>query len=289
MNNDRMRFLAGLPAAPKVVVAAVEVVEPVVEEVATVEPVVEEVTPAEPVVAETATGDHVVELTTEVLANATIHEFDVEAEIVAALAASIIAEESEPKGPELDNEKENAGKTSKVPSDVSSALNKRVSELKQSLSRYGDKGAKQNAVDALEKIADLLKLEDGLADAALFYGTLMSPITDLFPPTVVKFLHTSPATKKGSAAVTEARYNQDFEADDQIGHGRLKQALTRLDDKVELVGNRSDEETNNYVSGWCQSNIAQAFWNHAADHLDDLGFSIAASNMREHAAESGYH
>ena len=131
-----------------------------------------------------------VELTTEELANLTIHELDVEAEIVAALAASIIAEES--KEPELDNKEENAGKTSKVPSDVSSALNKRVSELKQSLARYGDKGAKQNAVDALEKIADLLKLEDGLTDAAVFYGTLMSPITDLFPPKVVKFIHAAP-------------------------------------------------------------------------------------------------
>lgn len=140
-----------------------------------------------------------VELTTEELANVTINEFDVETEIVAALAASIIAEESEPKVPELDNEKENAGKTSKVPSDVSSALNKRVSELKQSLSRYGDKGAKQNAVDALEKIADLLKLEDGLTDAAVFYGTLMSPITDLFPPNVVKFIHAAP--KKVSEGV----------------------------------------------------------------------------------------
>ena len=131
-----------------------------------------------------------IELTPEEIVKVTVNGFDVEAEIVAALAASIIAEES--KEPELDNKEENAGKTSKVPSDVSSALNKRVSELKQSLSRYGDKGAKQNAVDALEKIADLLKLEDGLTDAAVFYGTLMSPITDLFPPKVVKFIHAAP-------------------------------------------------------------------------------------------------
>jgi hypothetical protein len=179
----------------------------------------------------------------------------------------------------------------KVPADISKAINTRVAELKAAIEEFDEKGfndnsVKKNALEALEQVKDNLSKPNGKKLAVIFYGTLMGPIQELFPPKVVKFLYSSSASKK---PVTEARYNQDFEADDQIGHNRLKQALKRLDDKVELVGNRGDEETNNYVSSWCQSNIAQAFWNHAADHLDHIGFMIAASNMREHAAESGYH
>jgi hypothetical protein len=96
--------------------------------------------------------------------------------------------------PALDTKAEKKGKKVRVPADVTTAINQRISELKASIAQYNEKGyndagAKENAIEALEQIAANLKLEDGLMIANVFYGTLMSPITDLFPPKVVKFLH----------------------------------------------------------------------------------------------------
>lgn len=104
-------------------------------------------------------------------------------------AEEVVVESEETSTPELDNKEENKGTTVKVPADVSSAITKRISELKAAIAEFDDGGVKPNAIEALEQIAADLKLEDGHAKAALFYGTLMSPITDLFPPKLVKFIH----------------------------------------------------------------------------------------------------
>jgi hypothetical protein len=86
------------------------------------------------------------------------------------------------------------GKMVKVPADVTAAIKTRVSELKASIEEFDKKGyndgsVKQNGIDALEKVLDDLKQEDGLLRASMYFATLMSPIQDLFPPKVVKFIH----------------------------------------------------------------------------------------------------
>jgi hypothetical protein len=173
MNYDRMRTLAGVPAvAPKAVVIETT------EEVAVEEVVADEVT-VEEVVATEVVADEVVAVE-EVVAD----EVVVEAEEVKA----------EDKAPELDAKAEKKAVKAKVPADVTAAINSRIAELKQSIAQYNEKGyddggVKVNAIEALEQIAADLKLEDGLTIANIFYGTLMSPITDLLPPKVVKFLH----------------------------------------------------------------------------------------------------
>ena len=167
MNYDRMRELAGVPAvAPKAVV--IETVEEVVEEVVADEVVADEVVAVE-VVADEVVAD----------------------EVVVAEAEEVKAED---KAPELDAKAEKKAAKVKVPADVTAAINARIAELKQSIAQYNEKGyddggVKLNAIEALEQIAADLKLEDGLTIANVFYGTLMSPITDLLPPKVVKFLH----------------------------------------------------------------------------------------------------
>lgn len=97
-------------------------------------------------------------------------------------------------------EPEKAVATVKIPADVSKAIAARISELKRSMAQFNDKGyddggVKQNAIEALEQVVSDLATEDGLTKANIFFGTLMSPIQDMFPPKVVKFLHTVPAAK----------------------------------------------------------------------------------------------
>ncbi len=93
----------------------------------------------------------------------------------------------------------------KVPAEVKASVNKRISELKKSIEYYDQKGyndqsQKQKAIDCLEKILDNLSTEDleGLKKAQIYFGTLMSPITDLFPANLINFLAKShiPLTKE---------------------------------------------------------------------------------------------
>jgi hypothetical protein len=120
--------------------------------------------------------------------------------VVIKLAESVVVE-AEDKAPELDTKAETAVKKVKVPADVTTAINTRISELKQSIAQdddkgYNDGGVRSYAIDALEQIAANLKLDDGLTVANIFYGTLNSPVTSLLPPKVVKFLHAAPMTVK---------------------------------------------------------------------------------------------
>lgn len=88
----------------------------------------------------------------------------------------------------------------KTPNNVLSAINARIAELKKSIELYDNKGyndhsQKQKAIDCLTKILDDLSTNDleGLKKAQIFYKTLMSPITDLMPAQLVKFLATAEA------------------------------------------------------------------------------------------------
>lgn len=118
-----------------------------------------------------------------------------------ATETTIVAEEAEVKtvedaSPALEEEKP-AAKV-KVPKDISAAIASRIAELKASIAEfnekgYNDGGVKVNAIEALEQIAADLARPDGLLTANVYYGTLMSPIQNLLPPKVIKFIHTAPA------------------------------------------------------------------------------------------------
>lgn len=156
MSLDRVRFLAGLPAAPKVVLA---------EE-------------AEVAVEVTAEGE--VTIVVE-------GEEAIEAEIVVVETEVKTEEEA---SPELEEKKE---ETEKVPAEISSAINARIAELKKAIEvadrkGYNDGSTKDEAIEALEQILDNLKKEDGLTKAKLYYGTLASAVFHLIPPAVVKYI-----------------------------------------------------------------------------------------------------
>jgi hypothetical protein len=83
----------------------------------------------------------------------------------------------------------------KVPASVKSNVDRRIKELNDSIKKYDNKGyddksVKQQAIDCLNKIMDNLKSGDteGLNAARNYYGTLMSPLTDLFPSQLINFL-----------------------------------------------------------------------------------------------------
>lgn len=92
----------------------------------------------------------------------------------------------------VDSEKE---LSVKLPTSVKAEVAKRIAELKKSIEHYDKKGyndqsQKQKAIECLEKILDNLSTEDldGLKKAQIYFGTLMSPITDLFPSGIINFL-----------------------------------------------------------------------------------------------------
>lgn len=82
-----------------------------------------------------------------------------------------------------------------VPKEVMAAIDRRVSEIKKSIERYdhtgyNDHSVKRNAVECLEQIKKNLSRGDheGFMEAQVFFGTLMSPIWDLFPAQLVNYL-----------------------------------------------------------------------------------------------------
>jgi hypothetical protein len=83
----------------------------------------------------------------------------------------------------------------KTPKEVISDVKKRISELDKAISifdnsEFNDSGVKQQAIDCLEKILEDLKRNDaeGVKNAQIYLGTLMSPIVDFFPPRLINWL-----------------------------------------------------------------------------------------------------
>jgi len=88
-----------------------------------------------------------------------------------------------------------------VPSYVTTAIDKRIKELTDSIERWDEKGydqegaifknSKHNALDLLAKFKELLAMKDVSAykEAQTLYGTLSSPIFDLLPTQLINFLH----------------------------------------------------------------------------------------------------
>jgi hypothetical protein len=91
------------------------------------------------------------------------------------------------------------GERVKIPKKLTTSINSKIKEIAASIDHYDEKGYndgdgdnsnKIKAMDALEQIKSNLSLrtEEGMKQAQLFFLTLMSPITDLFPADVVNFL-----------------------------------------------------------------------------------------------------
>lgn len=83
----------------------------------------------------------------------------------------------------------------KVPKEIMAVIDKRIKELKKSIDRYDEKGyneksVKTNAIEALEQIKKNLGRGDleGFMEAQVYFGTLMSPIWDLFPGQLVNYI-----------------------------------------------------------------------------------------------------
>ncbi len=143
----------------------------------------------------------------------------------------------------------------KVPSDVTSAAKQRIAELKKAIIDFDEKGVndggiKQNAIDALEQILSDFGKPDGHHVAALFYGSLMSPIQDLLPPKLIKFIHASGPAKPVKEAFQSQRWYEllyyfpagtehipgDWDAADVQSDGRV---LARWDVPMEIFNNPS--------------------------------------------------
>ena len=83
----------------------------------------------------------------------------------------------------------------KLPKEIVEQVNKRISEIKKSMELYDEKGyndisLKKQAIECMEKIMDHLKEEniESFKQAQIYFQTLMSPLTDLFPAKLVNFL-----------------------------------------------------------------------------------------------------
>lgn len=85
--------------------------------------------------------------------------------------------------------------TRKTPADVIKSVTQRKRELQKSIEQYDTKGfnqdsQKEKAIECLDKIIDNLasNSQDGFKQAQIYFATLMTPITDLFPSKLVLFL-----------------------------------------------------------------------------------------------------
>lgn len=83
----------------------------------------------------------------------------------------------------------------RLPNAVKSVVKDRIKQLDDAILRYDDKGyddksIKQQAVDCLNQILQDLSTGDleGLKKAQIYFGTLMSPLTDFFPPQLINWL-----------------------------------------------------------------------------------------------------
>lgn len=91
----------------------------------------------------------------------------------------------------------------KIPAKVKEAVKSRIAELEKSIEFYDEKGyndqsQKQKAIECLQQIMADLEPEnvEALKKAQIYFGTLMSPITDLIPSQLVLFLANAEAVKE---------------------------------------------------------------------------------------------
>jgi len=103
----------------------------------------------------------------------------------------------------------------KTPKDVKKAITDRIKELHEAIALedekgYNDHGIKQNAVDALSQILQNLETGNvqGVKEAQIFLGTLMSPILNLLPQQLFNWLGTALNVVQKTGAKVEESYTR---------------------------------------------------------------------------------
>jgi hypothetical protein len=98
--------------------------------------------------------------------------------------------------------KDYLGTSVKTPREVIEAIDKRIKEVQESIDRYDRKGyneksIKVNVIEALEQIKKNLQQGDleGIKEAQIYFGTLMSPIWDFFPAQLVNYIAKGPSSE----------------------------------------------------------------------------------------------
>lgn len=130
-----------------------------------------------------------------------------------------------------------------VPAEVKKAVSGRIAELKAAMAEYDEKGyndhsQKEKAIECLEQIMKDLSSGDreGLKQAQIFFSTLMSPITDLFPASLPVYL--------ANAENVAESWTQQLEEITNYRHNRslLRDAESRRDmrDEINAVGVEDD-------------------------------------------------
>lgn len=159
----------------------------------------------------------------------------------------------------------------KLPPEVRKDANKRIKEIEASIKDYDDKGYndgagansnKNKAIDAIEQLLDNLSSNDyeGFKKAQLFYLTLMSPITDLLPASLVNFLANGATGREGNDELLSKvePHETDLKENDLkirslldiISESKRKRRKKKMDgedpcwDDHEMIGHKKDEKGN---------------------------------------------
>lgn len=110
----------------------------------------------------------------------------------------VFSSEKEKKTPFEASKEQDLNTKISVPNNIFSQIDKRIAEIQKSMDEF-DKtkysepfSYKENAKDALEKMKEFLKQGNlhGYKEAIMYYGSLGSHISNLFPARLVNFIHT---------------------------------------------------------------------------------------------------
>ena len=173
-----------------------------------------------------------------------------------------------------------------MPSAVRKVVNQRIKELNQAVDEFDDKGfndksVKQQAVDCLNQILDNLSSndEEGLKNAQIYFTTLMSPLTDFFPPQLINWLGTAgaPWVKEGKE-FPKSKY--EFSAE------QLQNSIESMEDKCGTMDKDSSlyKDTQKQISEYKsilakktvkeskdESDSVKEAFNHDFHQNDDIG------------------
>ena len=150
----------------------------------------------------------------------------------------------------------------KVPRSIISDINNTIKDIQSSIADYDEKGYndgagansnKNKAIEALEQIKTNLKSRDyeGFKEAQQFFLTLMSPITDLFPPTIVNFL----ANGEDVSVVGSNTYSEVKPHETKLKEHNIDPASSSEEDKVikttyQIASPESVEQGDYEDTGW---------------------------------------
>lgn len=224
--------------------------------------------------------------------------FDIE-----AIAARIIQEVDGTKTPEVDYQngptensgiKHEQGTKIKVPAAVKSAVTARIRELNAAIAKYDEKGyndksIKAQAVECLEQLMKDLSSNDleGVKKAQIYLGTLMSPLTDFFPPQIINWLANAynPLVKESEYKSPEEREKEVYADQTEARrkwHAAYADELKKFDPRVDKIIRHEFPNDSNLV---LIAKIAYLeYFNDFIKYIDDVPFAGVKLNADEHKA-----